>query len=453
MEAAGLVGQAIQAYATVGPLLADMEMLSRRDIGDPGKRDKLSNLAKNLSSVTLSQLKAYESQIADAAQAPLGRTSIRRGDLSKKQRKVKRAESLRSEITAYLRQTGLAQIIQEGLAEGQAQLLRDSIISDLGTSNTAAEDEQFIVRAVPGMVVSDIMADIAAAGPFDIASPSVAEVPLSERKAMLSAHISKEVAKTTNQKLGAEAKTAIQALERITEVGYLDSFVSVSVSPLLKRIGASIKEAADLKANHTSEYARYQALCSFIQKRPEEFPISAEGIAAIRAAITGLEIELVRQEEQRYISETIDEVMVGMGYDVIGHREVTKKSGKHFRNKLYAFGEGTALSVTFSSDGQIAMELGGIDTKDHIPSRDESVLLQEDMTAFCDDFKTIEEQLMARSIFVGERVSMAPPTADYASIININDYEIEAKKPVATITTGKRRKKSTARKMLRRNGE
>ena len=38
---------------------------------------------------------------------------------------------------------------------------------------------------------------------------------------------------------------------------------------------------------------------------------------------------LVRQQEQAYISECVDEVMADRGYDLIGSRDVRKKSGKH----------------------------------------------------------------------------------------------------------------------------
>ena len=119
--------------------------------------------------------------------------------------------------------------------------------------------------------------------------------------------------------------------------------------------------------------------------------------------------------------------MEEMGYSVIGSREVTKKNGKHFRNELYTYGEGTAVNVTYSSDGKIAMELGGVDTTDRLPDAQETSVLCESMECFCDDFKEIEKRLLAKGVVLASRISMLPPSAEYAQIINTIDYKMSGK--------------------------
>ena len=117
--------------------------------------------------------------------------------------------------------------------------------------------------------------------------------------------------------------------------------------------------------------------------------------------------------------------MEDMGYTVLGRRDVTKKNGKHFQNRLYTYGEGTAVNVTCSPDGRIAMELGGIDDCDRLPDEREALVLCDSMESFCDDFREIEKRLLAKGVILAERISLLPPGAEYAQIINTSDYDMK----------------------------
>ena len=138
-----------------------------------------------------------------------------------------------------------------------------------------------------------------------------------------------------------------------------------------------------------------------------------------------------------------------MGYELIGSREVRKKSGKHFRNELYTFYEGTAVNVTFSSDGQISMELGGLAREDRIPSEEESKMLTEDMESFCSEFSEFEKRMLTKGIVVGNRIALSPPTADYAAIINVNDYDIDSSVQVSEMKATEKQRKQTKRKEMK----
>ncbi|MCQ2433083.1 MAG: hypothetical protein MJ175_10825, partial [Clostridia bacterium] len=124
------------------------------------------------------------------------------------------------------------------------------------------------------------------------------------------------------------------------------------------------------------------------------------------------------------------------------------KSGKRFRNELYTFNEGTAVNVTFSSDGQIAMELGGISHEDRIPTDEETEVLTEDMQSFCAEFADFERRLKAKGVVVGSRIALSPPTAEHAAIINVDDYEIKNQDRVTEMTTKERRKIVRAKKSM-----
>lgn len=158
---------------------------------------------------------------------------------------------------------------------------------------------------------------------------------------------------------------------------------------------------------------------------PQKFVCSSDAVAKLKDEIARIKTIADEDEEQSYISNCIDEVMEEMGYSVLGSREVTKKNGRHFRNELFTYSEGTAVNVTYSSDGKIAMELGGIDTEDRLPESNEAKVLCNAMENFCADFNEIEKRLAQKGVVLADRISLLPPSADYAQIINTSDYYME----------------------------
>jgi hypothetical protein len=153
----------------------------------------------------------------------------------------------------------------------------------------------------------------------------------------------------------------------------------------------------------------------------------------LKSQIAILEKEILMQTEQSYISDSIKEVMIEMDYDILGNQSVTKRSGKRFRNELFSYGDGTAINVTYDDEGQIAMELGGISRTDRIPTSEETKVLCKDMESFCTDFKIFEEKLKEKGVTVSTRISMSPPIAEHATIINIDDYNITEVIPIKEI--------------------
>ena len=99
----------------------------------------------------------------------------------------------------------------------------------------------------------------------------------------------------------------------------------------------------------------------------------------------------VSMKEKEYIAAAIDDAMAEMGYAVLGHKDIKKKSGKHIKKALYQFGDGTVINVSSTSDGQISMELGAIDYIDRTPTQTEAKNLCKEMQQFCGDFTEIEK--------------------------------------------------------------
>lgn len=244
-----------------------------------------------------------------------------------------------------------------------------------------------------------------------------------------------------------EIEKTIFTLDTIEDEPFLKNYSSVTVAPLIKRCKYFLDEYEKCYKEFEEIYSEYIALCDLYYFVAQEYPCCAESIDKLKAEIQRIKDEAADDDEQAYIAECIDEVMEEMGYSVLGSREVTKKNGKHFRNELYTYGEGTAVNVTYSSDGRIAMELGGIDVSDRLPDERETSVLCESMEQFCGDFKEIERRLLAKGVVLSERISMLPPSAEYAQIINTSDYQMTEK---ADKLQAKRQQRTAAkRKALR----
>lgn len=252
--------------------------------------------------------------------------------------------------------------------------------------------------------------------------------------------------------LEAEVKQAVQSLNRIVTTENMRIFNTITVKALEKKVAEYTQKEERVKTEFTEDCSRYQVLCAMLDKKPLATQYSPEMAMFIKKEIEQMELEIVRQHEQTYISECVDQVMSEMGYDLIGTRDVKKKSGKKFHNELFTFNEGTAINVTYSSDGQIAMELGGISRVDRLPTEEETGILTKDMETFCSEFEEFERRLRAKGIIVGNRVALSPPAAEYAAIININDYDVDSEKLISEINVGEKRKaKAVEKRMLRRD--
>ncbi|MBQ9429483.1 MAG: hypothetical protein IJU41_08075 [Clostridia bacterium] len=241
--------------------------------------------------------------------------------------------------------------------------------------------------------------------------------------------------------LTAELDHALSCLDTIDNEGFLKTFSSVTVSPILKRCQRYREEYEICHVEFEERLAEYNALCALYGYVAQPYTCSAAAIETLKGEIARITAAAAEDDEQAYISRALDEVMEEMGYTVIGSREVTKKNGAHFKNELFTYGEGTAVNVTYAADGRIAMELGGVDTKDRLPSAEESAALSESMVRFCGDFHEIERRLGARGVVLADRLSMLPPGAEYAQIINTSDYQMTGDLPTLQI---RRRKGSSA---------
>ena len=245
-----------------------------------------------------------------------------------------------------------------------------------------------------------------------------------------------------------EEITAINnKVSAIDDEVFLKNYISVSVKPLLKKCSRYIEEYNTYKDEYEQLFIEYTALCKLYCLIPQEYNCTAESVFNLRQEVERIKNIAAKDDEQSYISNCIDEVMVEMGYKVIGSREFAKKSGTHFHSELFSYSEGTAVNVTYSSDGKIAMELGGLDTTDRLPDEYETAELCEQMETFCDDFIEFEKRLAEKGVVLSDRISLMPAESAYAQIINTDDYNMRIE--ASHFETKKRRSSTIKSKSIK----
>lgn len=234
----------------------------------------------------------------------------------------------------------------------------------------------------------------------------------------------------------------------IDSIDFMENYYAMSIIPFLKECRAYNSLFLEYGSKFEELYAEYEVLADELSVSKKQFVFSLESIEELEKEIQDMQKIIQRKEEQEYISECVDKAMQEMGYKVIGNREVVRRNGRRFTNELYLFDEGAAVNITYSEEGQITMELGGLDDQDRIPSEAECQSLEQDMVSFCDDYLKIEEKLKAMGI-VSHRVSILPPEAQFAQIINTSDYRM--KEDVVGYEARKTHKSATTQRYLRKD--
>lgn len=245
-----------------------------------------------------------------------------------------------------------------------------------------------------------------------------------------------------------EGIAILKRAQEITDDNFIDNYYAMTVLPYIKRCKAyeeQIKEYGEEFDELVSKH-RYYSEC--LGMPVISFTFSMDSLNSLRHEVAELESLSAKIEEQQYISESLDQVMRDMGYNVVGSREVVKKSGRKFRNELYHFSEGSVVNVTYAANGQISMELGGVDTCDREASEEESSVLCDEMVEFCDEFPEIERRLKEKGVVLMNRISMLPPAEEYAQIINVSDYNMTEQ--VDVLETTSRKHSETRKQVLRK---
>lgn len=234
----------------------------------------------------------------------------------------------------------------------------------------------------------------------------------------------------------------------ITDDSFIDNYYAMTVLPYIKRCKAYEEQVKEYGEEFDELASKHRYYSEHLGMPVISFTFSMNSLNSLRHEVAELESQSAKIEEQQYISESLDQVMRDMGYNVVGSREVVKKSGRKFRNELYHFSEGSVVNVTYAANGQISMELGGVDTCDREPSEEESSVLCDEMVEFCDEFPEIERKLKEKGVVLMNRISMLPPAEEYAQIINVSDFNITEQ--VDVLETASKKQTETRKQVLRK---
>lgn len=332
------------------------------------------------------------------------------------QRISSRTNLIRSQIKAE-KGNGLVAQKQE-LLSAKAELRSLYTTLNSGISDTQKRDKQNLTAAIAG--AANLTFDV----PVNNTPPEEDDSSREEEAKQKCVNALMEIEDSDlSEKFRAEYKAITDKLADIQTANFFENYYSLTIIPFIKECkewGSLVDRIGDLFKAAESEY---RILCEEQDEQQKEFEFSDDGLAKLEAEVARLKAVKLDDEEQAYISQTIDDVMVEMGYKLIGNNEVTKKSGKHFKKELYLFEEGTAVNVTTSSTGQITMELGLLDTQDRMPDVEETDTLCRQMRTFCGSYADIEKKLAERGI-VSKHISLLPPEAQFAQVINVEDYNM-----------------------------
>ena len=428
--------------------IRNIQLLMKRTSEGAEQIEKLQSLQKDIKAEAAEikkELVAHAPHVSTKYRITEEAYAEKQAELNRLQALQKRAEKLKAKLDAAFSQD------QKNSSRIQASIIQDLADPDAGNPsepdlNFLQRDNAHNIQKIQASIVDDL-SDIYS---FDL-DDEAPETSFQDKKDAIRKELSELLSDNTlPDDIIREIKQAIYSLQKIEAMQYLTTFDSVTVMGIFKKIDA-YKHEEELKAAEYAELtARYEALCSMAGEDAKRLPYSKTAVETMNAEVERLELLLVRQQEQAYISDCVDEVMSDMGYDLIGSREVRKKSGKRFRNELFTFNEGTAVNVTFSSDGQISMELGGLAREDRVPTPEETEILTKDMENFCGEFAEFERRMLAKGIVVGNRIALSPPTAEYAAIINVNDYDVAESTQVSVMNATEKRRKQTEKKVMRR---
>lgn len=415
-----LLHQVLSYSGKLQKQLSLLEILERRGESAVEKRDELQSLLKKLETETdhiKTTLMANMPQISEKYRITEEALEEKKQELAKVRALKKQVQKLQEEIDAAV----------------------------AGQSENGATFSETIQRS--------IAEDVGGYVSFDL--PPEEEIPdtgFEDSKAGLQNELTALLRDPElSPEIIAEIKKAIISLDKIHQIAYLHSFDSVTAKNIFKKIDAYKHALEKEKAEFNEAYSRYKMLCFMAKEEAITYAYSEEAFTEMEKEIERLEMAIVRMQEQDYVSECVDQVMTEMGYDLIGSREVVKKkTGKRFRNELFTFNEGTAVNVTYSSEGQISMELGGIAREDRIPSQEETEILTQDMQTFCGEFAEFERRLKDKGVVINRRIALSPPSAEYAAIINVSDYDVSEGTQITEMKSAARKKKATEKKVMRR---
>ncbi len=208
--------------------------------------------------------------------------------------------------------------------------------------------------------------------------------------------------------------------------GTIKRFVTDEIPRVKRKISEYQQQLQALTSEFNEVYINYALLCEETGTAKESFDLSSSGISSMKKACVLMNAKVMRQRENEEVFRIVQETMQELGYPLLAEKLVTESesSSEGIRKLLLRYTEDTAVRVTVTPDGQVAMEMGLMDNEDRNPNDDDIGYLCDQMKNFCTDYQQIESKLAEKGI-VFERKNYLPPEPAYAEIINVKEFDLE----------------------------
>lgn len=205
------------------------------------------------------------------------------------------------------------------------------------------------------------------------------------------------------------------------DLHFLKDLLVIDLEPKIKHIEEANQKDQELLQRQNEVKIEYETLCQELNLPVKNFPLAEESCLFMQSEIVRMRELSAHRLCESYIRQSIDEVMVEMGYNLIGRAPLDNDG--IISHKLYKFNQGTAISVTIDTDGDICMELGGLDETDREPDAREAIALKADMEEFCPKYQELKARLLKKGVKLSTNYEL-PPEVEYAQIFNINDFDL-----------------------------
>lgn len=217
-----------------------------------------------------------------------------------------------------------------------------------------------------------------------------------------------------------------EQLAVVRNSGSIKRFVTDDIPRVKRKISEYQQHLKELKSEFNEVYVNYALLCEETGNLKENFELTPNGILRMKEACVVMNAKVMRQREHEEIFQIVQETMQELGYPLLADTFVPKTDccPEGIRKLLLRYTEDTAVRVTVTPDGQVAMEIGLMDNEDRKPDADDISYLCGEMKHFCADYKQIEKKLSEKGI-VFDRKNYLPPEPAYAEIINVREFDLE----------------------------
>lgn len=227
-----------------------------------------------------------------------------------------------------------------------------------------------------------------------------------------------------SEKLYHEAENLEHELETYHTAETLEDFRTSRLTPFL----SECRTYHERFENYLSLMDKYKASAEMIGVEAQKVPFDENFEAVLTELITTLEERAYTDSKREYIHQAMNEEMAGMGYKVVGFREMSIPSGGSFREELYQIDDdGVAASVIYQDNGQISIEIGALrstDAREEYPLDDEMpVVLENHQRSFCAKAAKFEADMSAKGVTCS--VTRQPPSGAHAPDFMIEDYKMQ----------------------------